>query len=251
MHMTLFGKTIAAIIVFGIICIGGYMYATRQIALPSENMDVDSTAFQATSTDTVATGDNASSTATSSPTASVASYKIAAGTKAEYKIDEMLRGAPFTVVGTTADVSGGVQVDLMKPEDSVIGTIKINARTFKTDSSNRDNAVARFVLKSEEASNEFVTFEAKEISGLPSDAVAKIVKGETVSFKVKGDLTIAGITKSTVFDAKFATAANNQIKGTAEAKIKRSDFKLVIPSIPFVANVPDEFLIMINAVLAK
>ncbi len=251
--MTLFGKTILGIIVLGIIGIGGYMYATRPIALPSEN-NANSTAFQATTTDT-ATVTNSSSTATSSEPGSVATYKIAAGTRAEFNINEILRGEPFTVVGTTSDVSGSVQVDLANPRDSVIGTIRINARTLKTDSSNRDNAVARFILKSEEASNEFITFEAKGISGLPNDAAAKVARGESVSFKITGDLTITGITKSVVFDANFSlsqTGANaGKIMGTAETKIKRSDFKLVIPNIPFVAGVHDEFLIKISATLTK
>jgi polyisoprenoid-binding protein YceI len=249
--MTLFGKTIITIIVLGIIGISGYMYATRPIALPS-----DSGNMQATSTDSVdATNTATGSNSTIFPTASVASYRIAAGTKAEFNIDEVLRGEPFTVVGTTADVSGSVQADLVKPEDSVIGTFKINARTFKTDSPNRDTAIARFILKSEDASNEFITFEVKEISGVQSDAGEKVLAGETVSFKIKGDLTITGITKSTTFNAKFAlvqTGADaGKIKGIAEAKIKRSDFKLVIPNIPFVANVPDEFLIKIDAVLVR
>lgn len=253
--MTLFGKTILTIIILALIGIGAYSYATRPIAAPSQDL----TAEQATTTDSgtdalpgSSDGQPASSTATSTAgTASVATYKIASGTKAEFNINEELRGSPFLVIGTTADVAGSVQVDQAKPEDSVIGTIKINARTLKTDSSSRDNAISRYVLKSEDAANEFITFEAKEITGVPADAAAKVAAGQAVTFKVRGDLTIAGITKSTVFDANFTLAKNGQITGTAQAKIKRSDFKLVIPSVPFVANVQDEFLIKINAVLVK
>ena len=36
--------------------------------------------------------------------------------------------------------------------------------------------------------------------------------------------------------------------GTAETKIKRSDYNLVIPNIPFVASVDDEFAITVNIV---
>lgn len=254
--MTLFGKTIIAIIVLAILGIGAYTYATRPVAAPSENLASEQATTTAVDTDggAAASSDglsSASSTATSTSQASVATYKIASGTKAEFNIQEELRGSPFLVVGTTADVAGSVQVDAAKPEDSVIGTIKINARTFKTDSSNRDGAIGRFILKSEDAKNEFVTFSAKSISDVPADAAAKIAAGEQVSFKITGDLTITGITKTAVFDAKFAMAKDGKITGTAEAKIKRSDFKLVIPNIPFVANVPDEFLIKINAVLVK
>lgn len=251
--MTLFGKTILAIIILGILGIGAYVFATRPVASPT----VDLTNGQATTTDAVVTPGNsdgqpaASSTASTTGQASVATYKIATGTKAEFNIQEELRGSPFLVVGTTADVAGSVQVDLAKPEDSVIGTIKINARTFKTDSSNRDGAIGRFILKSEDPANEFITFAAKSISKIPADAAQRIASNQPVTFKITGDLMITGITKSTTFDATFTAGKDGKITGTAEAKIKRSDFKLVIPNIPFVAKVPDEFLIKINAVLVK
>ncbi len=267
--MTLFGKTIVTFIFLGILGIGGYMYATRPIAGPSVSPVSESDTLPASSTDAIAgmnaaTGSSSSDIGTASTSAlgnastssiGTISYKITTGTYAEFTIKEVLRGKPFTVVGSTTDVSGGLKADMGTLADSLIGTIKINARTFKTDSSNRDNAVARFVLKSEDAGNEFITFEPKELSGFSADAAARAMKGESVAFKVKGDLTIAGIVKSTTFDAKFALAQSGtdagKIKGVAEAKIKRSDFKLVIPNIPFVADVPDEFLIKINAVLSK
>lgn len=251
--MTSFGKIIVTIIILCIAGAVGLAYAMRPIAAPSGNA-VNTEAGSADSAVTTdVSGGNSTSVATSTSAGSVASYRIAAGTRAEFNIGEVLRGVDFMVVGTTSDVAGSVQVDLANPQDSVIGTIKINARTFKTDSANRDNAIARFILKSEEPANEFITFEAKEISGLPVDAAEKAAKGEAVAFKVKGDLTITGITKSVTFDAKFSMSpgASGQIKGTAEAKIRRSDFKLVIPNVPFVANVSDGFLIKINAVLSK
>lgn len=250
--MTLFGKSIVAFIVLIIFGIGGFVYATRPVIAPSEDLS----ASQANAGDGAAAenpssaSDSASSTASTTMPA-VSTFRIAKGTVAEFRIDEVLRGKDFTVIGTTSDVSGSVEVDAANPEDSAIGIIKINARTFKTDSSNRDSAIARFMLKSEDAANEFVTFSAKSVSGLPADAAALLAKGDSVSFKVKGDLLIAGITKSVIFDAKFSQTKDGRIKGQAEAKIKRSDFKIVIPNVPFVANVPDEFLIKISAVLAK
>jgi polyisoprenoid-binding protein YceI len=253
--MTLFGKAIITIIILGLIGVGAYAYATRPLAAPSTTM-ADEQPMPADIGGGIGdssgqNGVNSTSTATSSSAGMVASYKIAAGTKAEFNINEVLRGSPFTVVGTTSDVTGTVQVDTSNPENSVVGTIKINARTLKTDSTSRDSTIGRFILKSEDPANEFITFETKEISGLPSDAAAKVANGEEISFKVKGDLTIAGITKSTTFDAKFSLAKDGRVTGSAQAKIKRSDFKLVIPNIPFVANVPDEFLIKLNAVLTK
>lgn len=249
--MTLFGKSIVTLVILAIIGIGAYSYFLRPVKSPSDSGDQ-----AATSTNDSGLSDNGTSTdagansASSTNSGQVASYKIAAGSKAEFNIDEVLRGSDFTVVGTTEQVSGAVTANINDPSKSIIGEIKINARTFKTDTENRDRAIARFVLKSEEAANEYIVFTPKEISGLPADAAAKVTRGENISFKVKGDLKIAGVTKSVTFDATFALK-NGQIQGSAQSKIKRSDFSLTIPSVPFVASVEDEMIIKINATMTK
>ena len=164
------------------------------------------------------------------------------GSESSFTIDEILRGEPFTVVGTTHDVSGDVTVDFSAPSRSALGTIRIDARTLRTDNSNRDGAIKRFILHSQDAGKEFITFTPTKISGFPKAFAA----GIPLNLTITGDLTISGITRSASFAASNVLISPDSITGDAHSTIKRSDYNLIIPSIPFVANVPDEFTIAVR-----
>jgi len=60
---------------------------------------------------------------------------------AAFEIDEVLRGEPKRVLGTTSEIAGQFQFD---PEDIAsveFSPILVNARTFETGSGNRDRAI--------------------------------------------------------------------------------------------------------------
>jgi polyisoprenoid-binding protein YceI len=154
-----------------------------------------------------------------------------------FEIDEVLRGSPFTVVGTTSQISGDVRVN----DDITLGTLHINAKTFKTDSPQRDGAIVRLILKSESPENEFITFTPKNIHTTPAGVTT-----------VEGDLTISSITKPALFELSLDVNDElGEIKAIGKTTIKRSDFGLVIPNIPFVANVPDEFTVTAEVVAER
>ena len=52
-----------------------------------------------------------------------------ASSKATFTIDEVLNGAPKTVVGTTDQVAGEIAVNATAPSTAQIGTIQINAHS--------------------------------------------------------------------------------------------------------------------------
>ena len=162
-------------------------------------------------------------------------YKISKDSKVEFRIDEVLNDKPFTAVGTTSEIAGDIFITGDKIE---IGTLAINARTFKTDSEKRDGAIARFILKSELAVNEFMYFKPTEVTGTPS------------SFTATGDLTISGVTKPATFTAT-AQIVNNVLTGTATINLKRSDFNITIPEVKSVASVDDEFTVTANIVALR
>ena len=208
-------------IVIILVLIGGFFYLTRPASAPTEIPEA-----VVSETKPVLEGER--------------TYRIGEGSKAEFRIDEILRDKPFTAVGTTSDVTGDIILF-----DSTLGfsMIKVNARTFKTDDERRDGAIARMILKSEKPENEWITFKTTSVSGAPSSASMNT----DIPFSMTGDLTISGVTKSITFSTvmKITDAA---ITGTAMATLKRSDFNLVIPSIPFVASVDDSFPISITIV---
>jgi len=170
-----------------------------------------------------------------SPSQSGIIYRIGTGSLARFSIYELLAGKDKTVIGTTPDIGGDIRV---LGDTIEIGQLSIDARTLQTDSDDRDRALARFILKSTDPANELIIFKPTLISGLPTT----LPTGQEFSLSVTGDLTISGVTHQAVFATK-ATITSDGLTGTTEAKLKRSDYKLVIPNLSFIANVPDEFTV--------
>ncbi len=139
---------------------------------------------------------------------------------------------PRWSMGATDQVAGEAAVDLTDPSTLQIGTIKINARTFVTDESQRNNAIRRFILSTDQY--EFIEFTPTKIEGLPAS-----IDGQ-FSFTVTGDLTVKDSTNPVTFDVTATLVSDSQIEGTATAKITRSEFGVTIPSVPFVADVSDD-----------
>ena len=203
---------------------GGAWYFLRPVALPSE-----------TAQEGVEELD---------PEANTSLYRISSGSFVEFRINEVLRGSPFTVVGTTTDVAGDIRLNLANPSESVLGTIRINARTIQTDSSQRNGAIARLILKSENAENEFIEFKPTSITGLPES----IVVGTEYNFQTTGDLTVSGVTKPVTFNSKLRLVSEAELRGSSESTVRYKDFNLTVPSVPFVANVGEEVILKIEFV---
>ena len=113
--------------VVAILSIGAFLYLTRSIAAPS--IAIQDSVTQLDSADT---------------TGSETVYRISQDdSTAEYNIFEVLNGSDKTVVGTTDQIAGDILINLTDPSQSQIGDIRIDARTFATDDTRRDNSVAR------------------------------------------------------------------------------------------------------------
>jgi len=156
----------------------------------------------------------------------------------KFTIQEDLRGAPFTVVGETKDIRGDVTLSAGADPVLALGTIVVDVRTFKTDSAQRDGAINRLIVQTGTEGHEYAMLTNAKASGLP----AVITEGAPFTFTVTGDLMLAGINKPATFSVT-ATQTESTLKGNMNSTLKRSDYKLVIPNIPFVANVPDTFTI--------
>ena len=162
-------------------------------------------------------------------------FEIAqAESQAIFMIDEVLEGAPKTVVGTTDQVAGQISIDPANPTATQIGIIQVNARTFATDSSMRDRAIKNRILMTD--ANELITFAPTEVTGLPTSGEV----GQTYTFNVTGDLTIKGITKPTSFEVSVTVPSADRLEGSAKTTIRYADFDVAIPSVPMVARVSDE-----------
>lgn len=156
---------------------------------------------------------------------------------ATYEIDEILRGNPNRVVGVTDQVAGQVLVELSDPASVRFSTILINARTFVTDSSQRDRVVrGPVVLNSADEEFELITFEVTGVEGIDGE----ISIGDQLALRVTGDLTIKGATNPTTFEVTVTLVDESTISGVATAVVLRTEFGIGIPSVPSVAGVTDE-----------
>jgi polyisoprenoid-binding protein YceI len=168
-----------------------------------------------------------------------------ARSEARFTINEVLRGAPKTVIGISKNLGGQIALDLANPAAAQVGTILINARDFKTDNEWRNRAIANEILLTNE--HEFITFEPTTISGLPESAVI----GETYPLQITGDLTIAGQTREVTFDAEVTPLSENELQGTAALDILYADFGLTIPFSESVDSVEDNLLMELDFIAVQ
>ncbi len=170
---------------------------------------------------------------------------VSAESMASFTLEEDLRGLRTTVIGSTSEVGGSIMVDRSKPSASSIGAIVINARTLETDNSFRNRALRSQILKSAQAEYEFIVFEPRELSNWSADSIAL---GDSVTVDVSGDLTVAGVTRSVTFAATVTLESETEISGSASVNLLHSDFGLVIPDVPSVANITDDVTLSLEFV---
>jgi len=170
---------------------------------------------------------------------------VSAESQATFTLEEDLRGSRTTVVGSTSDVGGSMMVDLENPSASSIGTIVVNARTLETDNSFRNRALRSDILKSAQDAYEFIFFEPRSLSNFSAESVSV---GDTLSFDITGDLSIADVTRSVTFAASVTLESETRIRGSASANVLYADYNLVIPQVPSVANVTDDVDLAIHFV---
>ncbi len=162
--------------------------------------------------------------------------------KATFTIDEVLFGNPNTVVGETNKVEGQILVNQQDPSKSQLGEIKVDLSALTTDNPLRTRTLQGRILETDTSANQYATFVAKTITGLPSSITA----GQQVSFKITGDLTIHQVTKTVTFDAKVTLVSAHQLTGQAQMTVKYSDFNIAIPDVPSVTGVGDTVILALT-----
>jgi polyisoprenoid-binding protein YceI len=161
-----------------------------------------------------------------------------------FTLSEVLRGKPNDVVGSSKQVAGEIAVTPNDLSTIKVGVIRIDARTLTTDDSRRNRMINNFILDTR--TYEYITFTPTEIKGLQGAAE----QGKPLTFQIAGDLTIRDITQPVVFDVSAKADSARQLSGTASATINRADYKLDIPSVPFVADVGEQVRLDIDFVAA-
>jgi len=216
--------------------------------------DTASTSEAAASVDPTATVEVAAASASAPETTETEAAASSAGpviaqivpeeSEVRFLIDEVLNGAPKTVVGTTNQVAGEIAVDPNDPGQTRVGVIQVNARTLATDSGMRNRTIANRILQT--GQYEFITFTPTSIVGLPEQGAI----GQAYTFQMVGDLTIRDVTQQVTFDVSATAQSENRLEGTARTAVRYADYGISIPSVPQVASVGDEVKIEIDFVAA-
>ncbi len=162
------------------------------------------------------------------------------GSEARFIVDEVLRGSPYTVVGTTDQVAGQLALDPSETSSTQLGTILIDARSLATDDSSRNRALGNQILSTDQY--EYISFTPTAIEGLPE----QLTPGQSYTLQLTGDLTIKDVTRPTVFDVTITPTADGVLEGTASSTIQYADWGVSIPSVPFVASVDDAVTLQLD-----
>lgn len=186
-------------------------------------------------------GDEVTSEPESGATANSVTFEIVpSNSEVRFIIEEVLNGAPNTVVGKTDQIAGEIAIYPSDPSSSVIGPVQVNARTLVTDNDFRNRAIKNRILSTNDY--EFVTFTPTALEGMPDS----VTIGERITFQITGDLTVRDVTRTVTFDAEVTPLSETQLEGSASAVILYKDFGLVIPQAPAVASVNDDVKLEID-----
>lgn len=250
MNRSLIGWIVAAVLAIGGAAFvyvfwfaGGSGEPTTELTTP-ELAATTTTADGNEGTDTTA-AENATTTSSAAGGGAVAFVIDPAQSTARFEIDEVLRGEPTHVIGSTDQVAGQVRVDPADLSTIEFSEMLVNARTFETGSSQRDRAIrGPVILDSGSDEHELITFIVSSVDGLDGE----LAVGDSAEFTVSGDLTVKGTTQPVTFDVSVTRSDDSTLSGTAEAEITRDMFEIGIPSVPSVADVTNEVLIGLDFV---
>ena len=186
---------------------------------------------------------------TAEVTSGPATYTFLAGeTIARFVIDEVLSGNPKTVIGETDGVTGSITLDLSAPAEAALGPVEVDLTGLETDNGFRTRALHEAILQTGKEGNQFATFTATQIDGLPET----VTPGTSYELKITGDLTIKGTTRQVTFDATVTPVSADRIEGTASLTVPYADFGVDIPFLPpQVASVEDLFRLEIDFAAAR
>lgn len=152
-------------------------------------------------------------------------------TEARFIIGEVLRGEPNIVVGVANQVSGVLAIDFGDIAGSRVGDVQVNARTFVTDEPLRNRAIQNSILQTSDF--EYITFSPVSIAGWPET----LAFGVPYTLQIDGELKIRDMSQLIMFEVRVTLISEQRLEGLGHATIRREDFGLNIPSVPYVAEV--------------
>jgi polyisoprenoid-binding protein YceI len=145
--------------------------------------------------------------------------------QATYAVDEVFlneNNRLFTAVGLTRQVTGSIQLDPARPDQSRVAEVVVGLRELTTDSWRRDRAVREGYLHVDRFP------EARLTDGKISETPILITEGQSFHYRLVGNLTVHGVTRETTWQGE-ATMTADTLRGVARTRIKMSAFGVEVP----------------------
>jgi len=173
---------------------------------------------------------------------SLQTYQIVpAQTTASYSVyeDLIFQNKPNNdAIGTTHSVTGNFQISTGNSPLVTGMTIKVDLRTLQSDSSMRDGHVQDSL---DTTDYPYATFVSVSTQDLP----ASYTDGQSISFKLLGNLTMHGKTNGETFSIQ-GKVVGNTITGTATTTIYMTDFGIQPPNLANIAIVQDKTVLTLD-----
>ncbi|MFA5184761.1 MAG: YceI family protein [Patescibacteria group bacterium] len=167
---------------------------------------------------------------------------VAAESQAKFSLNEVLKGVPTLVVGTSSQLSGMITVKTSQPAAINIGAIQLDATSLVTDNALRNKNIIELILKSNEPQNRYIVFQPTNISGVPET----LTPGQSFPVTIEGNMTISGNTQPTTFTGAITWQSDGTLTGTATTDLTYANFGLAIPDFPFFSDVDKVTKLEIN-----
>jgi polyisoprenoid-binding protein YceI len=174
---------------------------------------------------TTTAADGTTSTSSSAPVPLAGTWQVGSGSKAGYRVEEVLFGQSTTAVGRTEEVTGSM---------TVVGTVVTRAnfvvdmRTITSNKSQRDSQFQGIMDTADFPHATFVLTSPIPLGTPPTD-------GKIITVQATGRLTLHGQTH-TVTTPLQAERDGNTIKVLTSIPVKFSDYGIANPSASFVTT---------------
>lgn len=167
---------------------------------------------------------------------------ISDATQAAYFANEKLASLPLpsTAEGTTTNVQGEIHLTPTGLDPNQPTKITIDLKSLKSDQSQRDGQVQRYLQTSQYPT---ATFTATKLTGFP----ATFTPGQEAQMQLTGTLDVHGIQKEVTWDVK-ANKSGNVLTGLATLKVNFGDFGLPVPNIAGIVSVQDGLTLQVTIV---
>jgi polyisoprenoid-binding protein YceI len=176
------------------------------------------------------------------PTTGLQKYTIVTSqSSATYSVHENLiigGVGSNTAVGTSNGVQGSLYLGLSGAPQATQVNVSVDLTNLQTDSAMRDRHVQDYLETSQYPDAEF---SSTNIEGLP----ATYTVGQTITFKVVGNLKLHGATNQETFTMQ-AKVTGNTLTGTGTTSIFMTDFGMTPPNLSNIAIVDNKVTLTIN-----